>query len=146
MRNISLSVFHINSTLNTKNFTFHFPLSTLIKISLLTKQKTCAILKSANNPVEAEITAITPSQRARGAVNRAGNELSNGPPRAQRNIGALISISILRRMAHVSCQRYVCILKSAQLLGKYRLQSCIGTERQTSFISLFMERVEMPLL
>ena len=53
---------------------------------LLTKFFSCAILKSANNPVEAEITAITPSQRARGAVIRAGNELSNGPPRARRNI------------------------------------------------------------
>ncbi|MCI7351573.1 MAG: hypothetical protein MSH60_12610 [Ruminococcus sp.] len=53
---------------------------------LLTKDFSCDILKSANNPNEAEITAITPSQRARGAVNRAGNELSNGPPRAQRNI------------------------------------------------------------
>ena len=55
---------------------------------LLTKHFSYVILKSANTPVEAEITAITPSQRARGAVNRVGNELSNGPPRAQRNIKA----------------------------------------------------------
>ena len=36
--------------------------------------------------VEAEITAMMPLQRARGAENRVRNKLSNGPLRAQSNV------------------------------------------------------------
>ena len=35
--------------------------------------------------VEAEITAVMPPQRARGAESRVGNKLSNGPLRVQSN-------------------------------------------------------------
>ena len=49
--------------------------------------------------VDAEITAATNAQRARGAESRAVNEPSNGPQRAQSKG---ICLSILRRMASVT--------------------------------------------
>ena len=56
---------------------------------LLTTAGSGAILQSnrIHQTVDAEITAIMPSQRACDAENQAGNKLSNGPPRAQSNVG-----------------------------------------------------------
>ncbi len=62
------------------------------------KIKSVCYTENRKYPVEAEIKAVTPSQRARGAVNRAGNELSNGPPRVRRNMGELSLVSILQRV------------------------------------------------
>ena len=41
--------------------------------------------------VEAEVTAMMPVQRARGAESRVGNKLSNGPLRVQSNAKAKYS-------------------------------------------------------
>ena len=45
--------------------------------------------KSSYKTVDAEITAMMPVQRARGAESRVRNKLSNGPRRAQSN-GAVV--------------------------------------------------------
>ena len=45
------------------------------------------VYDTENQTVEAEITAVTPLQRARGAESWVRNELSNGPLRAQSKAG-----------------------------------------------------------
>ncbi len=66
--------------------------------TLLTLPMGCAIfsLKLIPQTVEAEITAVMPSQRACDAENQARYTLSNGPPRVQRN--AFYAQSILQRV------------------------------------------------
>lgn len=66
--------------------------------TLLTLPMGCAIfsLKLIPQTVEAEITAVMPSQRACDAENQARYTLSNGPPRVQRN--AFCAQSILQRV------------------------------------------------
>lgn len=48
----------------------------------LTNEKNGAMIQKT---VDAEITAMMPSQRVRGAVSRIRNKLSNGPLRVQSN-------------------------------------------------------------
>ena len=66
--------------------------------TLLTLPMGCAIfsLKLIPQTVEAEITAVMPSQRACDAENQARYTLSNGPLRVQRN--AFYAQSILQRV------------------------------------------------
>ena len=66
--------------------------------TLLTLPMGCAIFSPKLIPqtVEAEITAVMPSQRACDAENQARYTLSNGPPRVQRN--AFYAQSILQRV------------------------------------------------
>ena len=66
--------------------------------TLLTLPMGCAIfpLKLIPQTVEAEITAVMPSQRACDAENQARYTLSNGPLRVQRN--AFDAQSILQRV------------------------------------------------
>ena len=66
--------------------------------TLLTLPMGCAIfsLKLIPQTVEAEITAVMPSQRACDAENQARYTLSNGPLRVQRN--AFCAQSILQRV------------------------------------------------
>ena len=66
--------------------------------ALLTLPMGCAIfsLKLIPQTVEAEITAMMPSQRACDAENQARYTLSNGPLRVQRN--AFYAQSILQRV------------------------------------------------
>ena len=66
--------------------------------TLLTLPMGCAIfsLKLIPQTVEAEITAMMPSQRACDAENQARYTLSNGPLRVQRN--AFYAQSILQRV------------------------------------------------
>ena len=52
-----------------------------------------------------------PAQRAWIAESRAGNILSNGPPRVQGNA---IWQSMMQRMARVSCRGYAGTLQSAR--------------------------------
>ena len=56
-----------------------------LRRGLTGRGKLCMIQK--NQTVEAEITAVTPLQRARGAESWVRNELSNGPLRAQSKAG-----------------------------------------------------------
>ena len=56
---------------------------------------------------------MMPLQRACDAENQARNTLSNGPLRAQSNV---ITQSILRRKADVTCRGYVGILQSARVM------------------------------
>ena len=66
--------------------------------TLLTLPMGCAIFSPKLIPqtVEAEITAVMPSQRACDAENQARYTLSNGPLRVQRN--AFYAQSILQRV------------------------------------------------
>ena len=54
------------------------------------------MIKTIHQTVEAEITAIMPSQRARGAESRVRNKSSNGPLRVQSK-EKIASPSILQR-------------------------------------------------
>ena len=64
--------------------------------------------------VEAEITAMMPLQRTRGAESRVRNKLSNGPLRVQSNgKNPKVFCNVL---AYVSCRGYVGILLSARVI------------------------------
>ena len=67
--------------------------------------KTVDSFNGFDQTVEAEITSIMTSQRARGAESRAGNKSANGPRRAQGTAKA----KYLRRRTRVSCRGYVSI-------------------------------------
>lgn len=64
--------------------------------------------------VEAEVTAVMTSQRARGDESRVRNKLSNGPLRARGNAGSRRVFRDVR--AYVSCRGYVGILPSARVM------------------------------
>ena len=64
--------------------------------------------------VEAEITAIKTTQRARGAESQVRNKLSNGPLRVQSN-GKNPKV-FCNVFAYVSCRGYVGILLSARVI------------------------------
>ena len=70
--------------------------------TILTLPMGCAIfsLKLIPQTVEAEITAVMPSQRACDAESQVINKLSNGPLRAQSNEREGPVQSILRRVRH----------------------------------------------
>lgn len=77
------------------------------------------VYDTENQTVEAEITAVTPLQRARGAESRVRNELSNGPLRAQSNAGGMVSRRVFCDVeAYVSCRGYDGILLSAREISR----------------------------
>ena len=74
------------------------------------------IINSIFETVEAEITSIKTTQRARGAESRVRNCLANGPLRAQSK-EKQVSPSILRRCRQAyKCRGYVGILLSARVM------------------------------
>ena len=85
--------------------------------TLLTLPMGCAIfsLKLIPQTVEAEITAVMPSQRACDAENQARYTLSNGPLRVQ-GTAAHLPHSILQRRAYVSCREYAGIPQRARVV------------------------------
>lgn len=72
------------------------------------------VYDTENQTVEAEITAVTPLQRARGAESWVRNELSNGPLRAQSNV--ILTEYSATLQADVICRGYVGILLSARVI------------------------------
>ena len=87
--------------------------------TLLTLPMGCAIfpLKLIPQTVEAEITAVMPSQRACDAENQARYTLSNGPLRAQSN-GFIIHPEYSATCGHTSFARDM--LVSCQAHELYR--------------------------
>ena len=63
---------------------------------------------STDQTVDAEITAMMPTQRARDAENRTRNKLSNGPLRVQSNVK--YHRVFCNVWAYVSCRGYISIL------------------------------------
>lgn len=72
------------------------------------------VYDTENQTVEAEITAVTPLQRARGAESWVRNELSNGPLRAQSNV--ILTEYSATLQADVICRGYVGIPLSARVM------------------------------